>query len=39
MITEGWIDVSVRLHSGGDLGVMGVEALISRLKQQIIDKK
>jgi len=31
--------VSVRLQKGDDLGSMDVEALKSRLKQQIIDKK
>jgi len=31
--------VSVRLQNGTDLGAMSVEALVSRLKQQIIDKK
>ncbi len=31
--------VSVRLQNGGDLGTMSVEALMGRLKQQIIDKK
>ena len=31
--------VSVRLQNGTDLGSMGVEALLGRLKQQIIDKK
>ena len=31
--------VSVRLQNGVDLGVMSVELLIERLKQQIIDKK
>jgi len=31
--------VSVRLQNGSDLGVLSIEALIERLKQQIIDKK
>jgi len=31
--------VAVRLQNGSDLGSMTVEALIGRLKQQIIDKK
>ncbi len=31
--------VSVRAHVGGDLGALDVEALLVRLKQQIIDKK
>ena len=31
--------VSVRAHVGGDLGVLGVDALLARLKQQVIDKK
>ncbi|MBI4309683.1 MAG: threonine--tRNA ligase [Candidatus Omnitrophica bacterium] len=31
--------VSVRIHGGGDLGSMSVEALAGRLKQQIVDKK
>ena len=31
--------VSVRLQNGSDLGAMSVEALLERLKQQIIDKK
>lgn len=31
--------ISVRLHSGGDLGAMTSQALIERLKQQIVDKK
>ena len=30
--------VSVRLQNGSDLGAMSVEALLERLKQQIIDK-
>ena len=31
--------VAVRLQNGSDLGAMGVDAFIARLKQQIIDKK
>ena len=31
--------VSVRLQNGSDLGAMSLDALIERLKQQIIDKK
>jgi len=31
--------VSVRLQNGSDLGTMSPEALLERLKQQIIDKK
>jgi threonyl-tRNA synthetase len=31
--------VAVRLQNGSDLGSMGVDALVARLKQQIIDKK
>ena len=31
--------VSVRLQNGSDLGTMSLEALLGRLKQQIIDKK
>jgi len=31
--------VSVRLQNGHDLGAMSIQALIERLKQQIIDKK
>jgi threonyl-tRNA synthetase len=31
--------VAVRLQNGSDLGVMALDALIGRLKQQIIDKK
>jgi threonyl-tRNA synthetase len=31
--------VSVRLQNGTDLGSMSVDALVSRLKQQIIDKQ
>ena len=31
--------VSVRIHTGGDLGSLEVDALIARLAQQIIDKK
>lgn len=31
--------VSVRAHTGGDLGSLSVEELIKRLQQQIIDKK
>jgi threonyl-tRNA synthetase len=31
--------VSVRLQNGSDLGAMSLEALLERLKQQIIDKK
>jgi len=31
--------VSARLQNGSDLGAMSLEALIGRLKQQIIDKK
>ena len=31
--------VSVRLQNGTDLGSMSLEALLGRLKQQIIDKQ
>jgi threonyl-tRNA synthetase len=31
--------VTVRLQNGSDLGAMGLEALLGRLNQQIIDKK
>ena len=31
--------VAVRLQNGSDLGAMSMEALLGRLKQQIIDKK
>jgi len=31
--------VAVRLQNGSDLGSMGLDALLGRLKQQIIDKK
>ncbi len=31
--------VAVRLQNGSDLGAMGMEALLGRLKQQIIDKQ
>jgi threonyl-tRNA synthetase len=31
--------VAVRLQNGNDLGAMGLEALLGRLKQQIIDKQ
>ncbi|MDE2214592.1 MAG: threonine--tRNA ligase [Candidatus Omnitrophica bacterium] len=31
--------VAVRLQNGSDLGPMGLEGLLDRLKQQIIDKK
>jgi threonyl-tRNA synthetase len=31
--------VSVRLQNGNDLGTMGLEALLGRLKKQIIDKQ
>ena len=31
--------VSARLQNGDDLGAMGLDALLARLKQQIIDKK
>jgi len=31
--------VSARLQNGSDLGAMSLEALISRLKQQIVDKQ
>ena len=31
--------VSVRLHSGGDLGALSMQALIERLSQQVVDKK
>jgi len=31
--------VAVRLQNGSDLGAMSTEALLQRLKQQIIDKK
>ncbi len=30
--------LAVRLHSGGDLGAMSIEALIDRLKQQVVDR-
>ena len=30
--------VAVRLQNGSDLGAMSLEALLGRLKQQIIDK-
>ena len=33
------LQVSVRLQNGSDLGAMSIEALISRLRQQIVDKK
>ena len=31
--------VAVRLQNGSDLGAMSLDALLGRLKQQIIDKK